>query len=66
VLTFTTAVKFYKIEMRVIYNYLWARNFTTALMKLLWCFSGICFEILREAYKCSDHTRSKTKKIVVG
>ena len=40
-----TAVKFYKIEMRIIYIYLWDRNLKTALMKVLWHFSGICFEI---------------------
>ena len=39
------AVQFYKIEMRIIYSYLWVRNLTTALMKVLWHFSGICFEI---------------------
>jgi hypothetical protein len=40
-----TTVKFYKIEMRIIYTYLWDRNLTTALKIVLWYFSGICFEI---------------------
>ena len=31
--------------MRIIYTYLWDRNLTTALKKVLWYFSGICFEI---------------------
>jgi hypothetical protein len=59
-----TALKFYKIEMRIIYTYLWDRNLKlNHAIKVSRNFSAICFEI------SEMHTNVVTtqgKKIVVG